>query len=76
MRNVATRRTDFIWKKMGRVIYSTVVPVSSISSRGDALYPNLLYPPLEEEGPPLFPHSYLINTVIFTFAETGHFFLA
>jgi hypothetical protein len=29
--------------------------ISSISSRGDGLNPNLLYPPLEEEGPPLFP---------------------
>jgi hypothetical protein len=29
--------------------------VSSISSRGDGLDPNLLYPPLEE-GPPLFSH--------------------
>jgi hypothetical protein len=29
--------------------------VSSISSRGDGLDPNLLYPPLEEEGLPLFP---------------------
>jgi hypothetical protein len=27
--------------------------VSSISSRGDGLNPNLLYPPLEEEGPPI-----------------------
>jgi hypothetical protein len=28
--------------------------VSSISSRGDELNQNLLYPPLEEEGSPLF----------------------
>jgi hypothetical protein len=31
-----------------------VVPESPISSRGDGLDQNLLYPPLEEEGPPLF----------------------
>jgi hypothetical protein len=52
--------------------------VSSISSRGEALDPNLLYPPLEEEGPPLFLNShrsYFINDVNFTFAETGHFYL-
>jgi hypothetical protein len=29
--------------------------VSSISSRGEGLDPNLLYSPLEEKGPPLFP---------------------
>jgi hypothetical protein len=28
---------------------------TQISSRGDGLNPNLLYPLLEEEGPPLFP---------------------
>jgi hypothetical protein len=33
-----------------------VSSISSISSRGDGLDPNLLYPPLEEEGPPLFSH--------------------
>jgi hypothetical protein len=31
-----------------------VSSISSISSRGDGLDPNLLYPTLEEEGPPLF----------------------
>jgi hypothetical protein len=36
-----------------KAIYSGA-RVSSISSRGDGLYPNILYPPLEEEGPPLF----------------------
>jgi hypothetical protein len=33
---------------------SSVSYISSISSRGDGVNPNLLYPPLEEEGPPLF----------------------
>jgi hypothetical protein len=33
-----------------------VSSISSISCRGDGLDPNLLYPPLEEEGPPLFSH--------------------
>jgi hypothetical protein len=31
-----------------------VSSISSISSRGDGLDLNLLYPPLEEGGPPLF----------------------
>jgi hypothetical protein len=53
--------------------------VSSISSRGDVLNPNLLYPPLEEKGLLYFRHShksYLINAVNFTFAETMQFLLA
>jgi hypothetical protein len=33
---------------------SYISSISSISSRGDGLNPNVLYPPLEEEGPPLF----------------------
>jgi hypothetical protein len=59
-----------------------VARVSSISSRGDGLDPNLLYPPLEEEaskrrkGLLYFLNSHiccLINAVNFTFAETVFF---
>jgi hypothetical protein len=51
--------------------------VSSISSRRDGLDPNLLNPPLEEEGPPLSLNSCrsnLINAVYFTFAENRDIF--
>jgi hypothetical protein len=36
---------------------SSISSISSISSRGEGLDPNLLYPPLEEEEPHLFPQS-------------------
>jgi hypothetical protein len=37
---------------------SSIFSISSISSRGDGLNPNLLYPPLEEEGFLYFFNSY------------------
>jgi hypothetical protein len=62
---------------------SSIFSISSISSRGDGLNPNLLYPPLEEDRGDLgwassissiLTRSYLINSVNFTFAETRHIF--